>query len=369
MLVLLCAGAALGQELVNAPAPDGDGPFDQLSDVSRLSGTDVWVVGSTRFEDGSVEPMAGHWDGFGWEVPATPTGSLDHTYLTGLGAVSATELYAVGYTSNDSFSDSQSRTFILRYNGTSWRRMISPNTTRPDNRLYDTSIRSATDGWAVGESLELSNAKPLVLRWNGTNWRIRPAPSVGTFSRLLGVDALASNDAWAVGTKFVRGNDHGFALHWNGLAWSEVAVPDEEPYQTTLVDVDGVSSDDVWAVGYHLTVIGFTEPYQTTAMHWDGSTWEVVPTPDPSDFNCILFGVSAFATDDVWAIGWWDDGTANHALALHWDGIEWTQVPADSPYSYINELYGIEGSAEDVWAVGTGTDGLFSVEALVERGP
>jgi hypothetical protein len=44
-------------------------------------------------------------------------------------------------------------------------------------------------------------------------------------------------------------------------------------------------------------------------MHWDGSTWEVVDTPDPSDGNCILYAVAAFATDDVWAVGWWDDGT------------------------------------------------------------
>jgi hypothetical protein len=59
----------------------------------------------------------------------------------------------------------------------------------------------------------------------------------------------------------------------------------------------------------------------------------------------------------------------NHALAMHWDGVEWTQLPADSPYDYFNELYGIGGSAGDVWAVGAGTDGLFSIESLVERGP
>ena len=110
----------------------------------------------------------------------------------------------------------------------------------------------------------------------------------------------------------------------------------------------------MWAVGYHLTVIGFTEPYQTTAMHWDGSTWEVVDTPNPSEENCIIDAVAAFATDDVWAVGWWDDGTENHALAMHWDGVDWTQVSTDDPYSYYNELYGLGGSARACgpWAPG-----------------
>lgn len=369
MLVLVFTSVSFGQALDNAAAPDGAGPWDQLSDVARLGADDVWVVGNTADSPG-IETMAAHWDGTSWDIPTTPNGSLEDTRLTGLAALSGTEMVAVGYTSFDSFSAPESLTFVLRYDGTNWRRMRTPNTMRDDNRLYDVAFANSTHGWAVGESVQTSRGHSLVMSYNGTRWRIdNTAPSPGSYPRLLGIDAIDASDVWAVGSKFARGNDRGFAIHWDGSAWSEETVPDDEPYQTTLVDVDAVASDDVWAVGYHLTVIGFTEPYQTTAMHWDGSTWEVVDTPNPSEGNCILFAVAAFATDDVWAAGWWDDGTENHALAMHWDGVDWAQLSADSPYSYFNELYAIGGSADDVWAVGAGTDGLFSIESLVERGP
>jgi hypothetical protein len=370
MVALVLAGSAFAQALGNDIAPDGDGPFDQLSDVARLGRNDVWVVGNTAYDDDTSDPLAAHWNGTGWDVSSTPGGTLSRTFLTGVAALSDSEIYAVGYTSEESFTDPESRTFVLRYDGSSWSRVRSPNTMRDDNRLYDVAFASPSDGWAVGESVQTSNGHSLVMRWNGTRWRIVPsAPSPGSYPRLLGVEAIDTDDVWAVGSKFARGNDRGFAIHWDGAAWSEATVPDDEPYQTTLVDVDAISPDDVWAVGYHLTVIGFTEPYQTTAMHWDGSTWEVIDTPNPSEGNCILDAVAAFAPDDVWAVGWWDDSTMNHAMALHWDGVEWTQVGSDDPYDYFNELYGIGGTAGDVWAVGAGTDGIYSVESLVERGP
>jgi hypothetical protein len=369
MFVLLCVGTSFAQALQSMVGPDGDGSYDQLSDVAYVGSDDVWVVGNTGYTDGTIVPLAAHWDGSGWSIDTTPDGPLTTTRLTGLAALGPSEMYAVGYTADESFTAPESRTFVLEYDGSSWSRMRSPNTTRSDNRLYDVSFADSANGWAVGESVEVSVGHSLVMRWNGTRWRmVAAAPSPGIYPRLLGVDALASDDVWAVGSKFARGNDRGFAIHWNGSSWTEVSVPNDEPYQTTLVDVDAVSSDDVWAVGYHLTVIGFTEPYQTTAMHWDSTAWTVIDTPNPSEENCILYSVAAFATDDVWATGWWDDGLMNHALALHWDGSEWTQADTDDPYDYYNELYGIGGTASDVWAVGAATDGLSSVESLVERG-
>src|ERR1044072_6612610 len=37
------------------------------------------------------------------------------------------------------------------------------------------------------------------------------------------------------------------------------------------------------------------------------SGWSVVPSPNPSSYYNSLEGVTAFADDDVWAVGWHQD--------------------------------------------------------------
>jgi hypothetical protein len=170
MLVLGFVSASLAQSLTNAPAPDGAGPWDQLSDVARLGSNDVWVVGNTA-DDPGVETMAAHWDGTGWDVATTPNGSLEDTRLTGLAALSGTEMNAVGGELR-SFTAPESLTFVLRYDGTDWTRMRTPNTTRDDNRLYDVAFADSNNGWAVGESIQTSRGHSLVMSYNGTRWRI-----------------------------------------------------------------------------------------------------------------------------------------------------------------------------------------------------
>src|SRR5204862_6828460 len=112
-MFLVLFSVSLARSLANAAGPDGAGPWDQLSDVARLGRNDVWVVGNTA-DDPGVETMAAHWDGTGWDLASTPNGSLEDTRLTGLAALSDTEMYAVGYTSFDSFTDPESLTFVLR---------------------------------------------------------------------------------------------------------------------------------------------------------------------------------------------------------------------------------------------------------------
>ena len=43
-------------------------------------------------------------------------------------------------------------------------------------------------------------------------------------------------------------------------------------------------------------------PYETLAMHWDGTQWAIVPTPNPGAGGQLL-AVSAVAANDVWAVG------------------------------------------------------------------
>src|SRR6266705_1108908 len=110
-----------------------------------------------------------------------------------------------------------------------------------------------------------------------------------------GAKIISGIDTWAVGAVGDSVNDRTNALaeHWDGKAWSD--VPTENPGQGTNVfnDVDGSSSSDVWAVGYEGPLIGVTPDY-TLIEHWDGSSWQAVPSPNPSSVGInFLYGVAA----------------------------------------------------------------------------
>jgi hypothetical protein len=66
-----------------------------------------------------------------------------------------------------------------------------------------------------------------------------------------------------------------------------------------------VSANDVWAVGFSPHPSG-TPQYlrQTLIEHWNGSSWSVVPSPNPAGKTyVVLNGAAAISASDVWAVG------------------------------------------------------------------
>src|SRR5207247_2313765 len=79
---------------------------------------------------------------------------------------------------------------------------------------------------------------------------------------------------------------------------------------------------------------------QTPALHWDGSAWSIVATPNaPMDWS-RLYGVAATSSNDVWAVGASQDvaSVPGRTLIEHWDGSAWSIVPSPSPGAVVNEL-------------------------------
>ena len=140
---------------------------------------------------------------------------------------------------------------------------------------------------------------------------IVPSPNVGTYGNWLsGVTALASNDVWAVGSSNNYTNT--LVLHWDGSSWSVVSSPNSGEYghESSLANISAVSPTDIWAVGADAFTIYTGEgdavtTYLTLFEHWDGSTWSIVPGASTNGTSAVgrLFGVAAVSTGDVWAVG------------------------------------------------------------------
>jgi hypothetical protein len=169
-------------------------------------------------------------------------------------------------------------------------------------------------------------------------WPLVPSPNVGSGeNRLLGVTALSRRDAWAVG-EFGDSTSNQppktLTQHWDGATWTIVPSPNAVGFDTLLA-VDGISPTDVWAVGDSVADPSSEAGARTLTEHWDGSAWEIVPSPNTGieGGNGTLGGVFALASDEVWAVGsYFPDVEAPtlQPLIEHWNGASWQIVPGPS---------------------------------------
>ncbi len=107
-----------------------------------------------------------------------------NTYLNGVTAESANNVWAVGWGSYDPVTQETAApiTWVLQWNGTTWKHVPSPNpgeieAAGSDDRLFGAVAVSASDVWAVGwtEGGPLGGgiypAGTLAEQWTGKKWK------------------------------------------------------------------------------------------------------------------------------------------------------------------------------------------------------
>ena len=140
--------------------------------------------------------------------------------------------------------------------------------------------------------------------------------------------------------------------------WEKVTSPNvagATSVSNELFGVAAVSENNVWAVGWSQDPLGPPYFQRTLIQHFNGSTWNIVQSPNPSkDIQSVLYSVFGKSADNVWAVGSSNNGSApTRTLIQHWDGTQWTIVPSPSPDSQLNELRSVTAlSADNAWAVG-----------------
>jgi len=226
----------------------------------------------------------------------------------------------------------------------------------PDTSLIGVSALSTSGAWAVGLHKSGTTAyRTVVLHWNGTRWAQVASPDPGPApvqDGLSGVSAVSPGDAWAVGQSGLLGKPKTLVLHWNGTAWTQVASPDPSRSTNILTDVSADSPGDAWAVGEFDTG---HDDFRTLMLHWDGTAWTQVASPSPGARTNELFHVDALSPSDAWAVGDYFAGRALKTLVLHWNGSRWAQIasPSPGPAPVAATLSGVSAiSPSDAWAVG-----------------
>lgn len=234
----------------------------------------------------------------------------------------------------------------------------SATASQADRLLQAVSFSSATDGWAVGRMGESGSDQPLAQHWDGSRWRASRLPIEGQYAnQLLGVDDRNPQDVWAVGwSADTPETGDPLTEHWDGTSWKVVPSPDPSGIDASYLEsISVASANDAWAVGYYFDPD--REHLVPLILHWNGSAWSLQAAMSPGKDDRQLFAVTAVSASDVWAVG---HSNTSHGgmtpLALHFDGTAWQPVPL--PVS--SDRASLEGltavSSSDVWAVGSVTE-------------
>jgi hypothetical protein len=185
----------------------------------------------------------------GWTVVPTVDPSATKNVLNAVAVRGASDAWAVGHFTAPDQDDDGLNMLTECWNGSTWTQVGAPAVLHRDESLLAVGASSASDAWAVGFTKTVGTAgrNPQTVHWNGSSWTIMPTPTLtgGAKSTLNGVVALSANNAWAVG----KGRN-GAALveHWYGSAWSVVASPNVSGNDNLLNGVSA-SAGDIWAVG------------------------------------------------------------------------------------------------------------------------
>ncbi len=284
-----------------------------------LAPGDVWALPTwTDYPDPNCP--VGHWDGTNWTTGSVATepdssacyqtatgwrqgglvaggarGRLDALTCSGqfqsmVGRATSADLAAIwGATSNDLWAVGKKGTILHGGEVAGWAAVQAPTSAN----LTAVWGASAADVWAVGDA-------GTAIHWNGTRWTAWPT---GTASDLSAISGSGADNVWAIS----GGQSPGVAIRFDGVSWSVVRSAPGDSYY----DVAVIAPDDVWITGGG----GF--------LHWNGSAFQSVPSPGPSDATPT--GILANARDDIWA-------DSPMRWVFHYDGAAWNVVTTGLEY-------------------------------------
>ncbi len=342
------------QKLPKTPGDQGSAFYG----VSCTSATACTAVGAYRNSSGVQVSLAEVWNGTSWSIETTPNPSgAQISSLEGVSCTTSSKCVAVGGSGDSSGNVTN---LVEKRKGTSWSIETSPNPSgSTQSVLRGAACTSTSACTAVGISEDSSGAIfTLAEAWNGTSWSIQttPNPSGSTQSVLDAVSCTLTGACSAVGD-YVNsaGAEEALAEEWNGSSWSQEAVPNPSgAQQSVLVAVACISNGTCTAVGGFIDSSG---PEVTLAEAWNGSSWSVGTTPDPSGAQfSALSGVSCNSSGACTAVGeYFDSSSVGVTLAEVWNGTSWSiQSSANSKgVSQNSELIGVAcTSASACTAVG-----------------
>jgi hypothetical protein len=263
------------------------------------------------------------WNGVAWKLESAPSFAGQ---LLGVSCTSAKACMAVGFSGSSAVAE--------RFNGASWKLESTPKISGSSSASLTAVSCSMTEACtAVGFYDNVSSVTvALAESWNGTTWKVENTPDPPGFlgDNLDGVSCMAPKICTAVGS-FVDSSGVTVTLAdvWNGTSWKMQSTPNPSAGDGLLSAVSCTVSACT-AVGYSVNVFDVTV---TLAEMRSGATWKINTTPNRSAaVSSTLAGVVCTSANACAAVGTEADASGNHVtLAEAWNGATWKLQTAAGP--------------------------------------
>lgn len=346
------AWAVTGWHTTTTPNPGVNFTYQMrdLGGVVAFSSTNVWAVGSYSIKGVGAAPLLVHWTGKAWTrvKPPTPHGGSGN--LRFISARGPADIWAIGNQNSGG-----ANIYLLHSDGHVWHAV--PTAAVPATfSAWSIAADTPTSVWLGGYN-NLTGG-PQAMHWDGKHWTssTAPLPAGAQGGQLSGIYVIpGTHRPLGVGYSFNGSTFSPYAVVWSGGAWHRMAMPATRGAELRAVVV--LSATSAWAVG---TRYPTTSTFQTFTQHWNGKTWTTIASPNRSAVSNTLLGISAFSATNVWAVGY-STGCARtcyRSLAEHFNGKSWSISKTPNP-SLGNQTFdafwdaAVVPGTNQVWAVGT----------------
>lgn len=184
-----------------APSADPGLHGNDLEGVAAIAPDDVWAVGAEQ-DDFYQQPMAEHWNGTSWTAVTVPNPSActGHSYLTAVSAHTGKDVWATGWCGSGGSGGDQG--YVEHWNGRRWTLAAEFGTIARYSQLYGVGAVTAHNVWVVGftESRGSSTGGALVQHYDGTSWTTVAVNAPQDSASLQAVVAGHGHVPWLVGS-------------------------------------------------------------------------------------------------------------------------------------------------------------------------
>jgi RHS repeat-associated protein len=254
----------------------------------------------------------------------------------------------------------------------SWALTEFPAATEGPNAAEKSDVACASTSvcMRVGTIVTASTPASRAKQWNGSKWVVSstPSPSGAKSSELSGVACPSTTSCRAVGSYVDSGGvTKNLSLAWNGTAWSVTTTPvPSEATSSQLSSIACTSTTACRAVGSYVSG-GVTK---TQSMSWNGTAWSVTTTPNPSGASSSqLAAISCTSTTFCQAVGNFVASGTTKTLAETWNGTTWSVATTPNPSGAKESKFTDVScpSATVCMAVGRTVTAASKVEVLGEK--
>jgi hypothetical protein len=300
--------------------------------------TQAWLTGvtvprasgpATLFVDHRLD---GKWSRVPLSLPVDAT-------VNGIAAGSTARIWVVGWTR--AATAVNTRPYIAMSTGAGFHRLalhLAPGS------MNAVAASSASNAWAVGNSISGVTVTPLAMRWNGTTWRRTPIDDGHANVELTAISTSGPKNAWAIGQLINRSDlsTTSYLFHWNGRRWTKSYT---DP-TASLSDVATTGPNFAW-------VTNTASSGRLGVLAWIGHHWRQQVAAAPS--NAVWTSMTANGTS-AYVEGLYDVTTQENQTDFfvdHLVGGAWRSETVQNPFNH-NQIHGMAMSSQAAVTVGDG---------------